>query len=316
MTGWTQSITACDWQDLFISWFCLVDDVYRELEAKHGAWRRRGPAPRFSDSEVITIALVGDTLFGGHEAKTLNFVRHYHLALFPKLLSPSRFNRRRNALAPLIEQIRQGLLQRYNLIPPTDHVRLLDSLPLPLCTYQRSGDCQTIADAAQDADRSIKEYIGHSSKDNAFFAGCRLVVSMTLDKQIEDFSIVPAGPHDSMTMHDLLDEMANRAVLADNGYRAPKRAESWERRNIQLLAAPRSNSRDAWSQTYRRWHARKRRLIESGFSILCDVLHLQRPGSRSWRGFLARTATQLLAYTLLGLTANLTQIGALHLTSN
>lgn len=313
MTGWTECITKYSWDELFALWYRLVDEIYQQLETQHGPWRRRGPAPRFSDSAVITIALICDTLFDGHEAKTLHFIRQYHLALFPQLLSPSRFNRRRNRLAALIEQVRQALMAHHHLVPATDHVRLLDSLPLPLCTYQRSSDCQTIADAAQDSDRTIKEYIGRSSKDNAFFAGCRLVVSMTLDKHIDRFSIVPASLHDSLTMSDLLDDMADCSVLADNGYRAPKRAQEWQCRNISLLAAPRRNSLAAWPRAYRRWHARKRRLIESGFSILCDVLHLQRPGSRSWRGFLARTTTQLLAYTLLGLTTFLIHTGAVQL---
>ena len=38
--------------------FCLADDWLREQESP----RRRGPAPKLSDSEVLTIEIVGEFL--------------------------------------------------------------------------------------------------------------------------------------------------------------------------------------------------------------------------------------------------------------
>ena len=43
-------------QDLLLEVFCLVDD---ELQALHLDLRQSGPKPKLSDSEVITIELVG-----------------------------------------------------------------------------------------------------------------------------------------------------------------------------------------------------------------------------------------------------------------
>src|SRR6476620_10627494 len=110
MTGLTDFITEAAWAHLLLAWFVVIDDAYQALERYFTPWRRRGPAPRFRDSEVITVALFIDTIFHGHEALGLHFLRQYHPDLFPHLLADSTFNARRTQLAPLIEQVRRRLL--------------------------------------------------------------------------------------------------------------------------------------------------------------------------------------------------------------
>ena len=62
MTGRTDFITEAKWEDILTIWPVRVDDAYQALEARYGPWRRRGPQPAFSDSEVITVSLMIDTL--------------------------------------------------------------------------------------------------------------------------------------------------------------------------------------------------------------------------------------------------------------
>lgn len=104
--------------------------------------------PDFSDSEVITIALFAEIIFGGDEDKTLHFMRQCHLALFPNLLGNSRFNRRRHQLTHVLETIREQLRDRWRAAHPleeeTRHLRLVDSASISICTYTRGGRCQSI----------------------------------------------------------------------------------------------------------------------------------------------------------------------------
>src|SRR5437763_4936818 len=102
MTGLTNFITRYRWEDIFTVWFVLVDDAHIALQIHLGqwrprGWRRRGPAPAFADSEVITVALIADTFFGGDEEKTLSFVRQYHLDMFPRLPAAGQFTHRMRA---------------------------------------------------------------------------------------------------------------------------------------------------------------------------------------------------------------------------
>lgn len=48
-------------RDVFLIWYVLVDSAYQSLEQQYGEWRQSGPPPVFSDSEVITVALIIDT---------------------------------------------------------------------------------------------------------------------------------------------------------------------------------------------------------------------------------------------------------------
>jgi len=105
-------------------------------------------SPAFSDSEVITIALFGEMVFSGAEDKTLHFIRQYHLDMFPQLLDSSRFNRRKRRLTETMEAIRCRLRDRWHskhpLADDIDHLRLVDSAPVPICTYTRGARCQSV----------------------------------------------------------------------------------------------------------------------------------------------------------------------------
>ena len=110
MNGLTNSITDQPWEDTITTWYVLVDDAYGRILARRGhPLRASGPPPTFTDSEVITVALISETFFQGHEEVGYAFVRQYLRALFPQLLSLDRFNARRRDLSGLIEAIRRDL---------------------------------------------------------------------------------------------------------------------------------------------------------------------------------------------------------------
>jgi hypothetical protein len=125
MTGLTDFITNAQWEDILTVWYVVGDDAYKAWEATSGPWRQRGPEPEFSDSEVITVALMIETFFHGHAALGLAFLRQYHRELFPQLLPDGQFNERRRALGLITEQIRQVVTHTWGLIEPEDRARLV-----------------------------------------------------------------------------------------------------------------------------------------------------------------------------------------------
>ncbi len=81
--------------------FVWVDDGYqfqgvRWLQGKVGA------KPVFRDREVMTLLLLMDFLSFPEETQCRAFLRAHYLSLFPRLLSPSQFNRRARSLARLV----------------------------------------------------------------------------------------------------------------------------------------------------------------------------------------------------------------------
>ena len=61
--------------------FCLADDWLRE----QGSPRRRGPAPDLSDSEVLTIDIVGEFLGIDAEKGLYTYFRRHYGEWFPAL---------------------------------------------------------------------------------------------------------------------------------------------------------------------------------------------------------------------------------------
>lgn len=288
MNGLTDYITERAWVDIFTTWYVLVDDAYHTLVARTGRLRQRGPEPEFGDSEVITIALITETFFHGKEELCLAFIRQYHLDLFPRLLDDTRFNRRRRALPGVIEALRQ--MYTTWLIDTDDHVRVVDSAPIPVCTYMRSGQCTTCAGA---------DYCGVMVSRRAKLFGFRLHLSATTNQVVDQWMLAPACHHDGKVVPAVLEDAHDVWVLGDNAFHNPASADWLQRqRNIVLLAMQRRDARQPWPAHLREQLNNVRRTIESALSVLCTVFHLEEPGSRSLSGLLTRVSTRLFAYTL------------------
>ena len=182
MKGLTNYITERPWSDILTEWYVRVDETYQSLITKRGApFRVSGPEPELADSEVITISLVIETFFQGHQEVGYAFVCQYLSDLFPRLLDLDRFNQRRRALIAVIEAIRREL--RNQLIDRTDPVRLVDSAPITLMTYTRGARCQSV-DGNDD-------YFGVVTSKKGKFFGLRLHVTPTVNQLIDDWVLAP-----------------------------------------------------------------------------------------------------------------------------
>jgi hypothetical protein len=271
-------------------WYVLIDDAYQTLQAHAGPWRQRGPAPTFTDSEVITVALTIDTFFAGREELGLALLRQYHPDLFPCLPSNGGFNQRRTPLGPLIDQLRRLLTHQHGLITDTDRVRLLDSAPISITTYTRGKDNRTV---------NGSDYFGVAPSKGAKLYGFRLHLTATTDQVVDDWLLAPASYHDSTVMPVVFEQAHDLLVLGDGAFHNP----AWEpvgqaRQQIEIVAPPRKDSRQPWPQAMRRWIGRVRRRIETVFSVLTTVFHIEQPGAHSLPGLVSRITTRLLAYNL------------------
>jgi len=293
MIGLTDYITECRWEDIFTIWYVLIDDAYQHLVACRGSrFRRRGPEPNFSDSEVITVAMIIETFLGGNEELGLAFLDQYHRDLFPHLLDNGQFNRRRRHLTGVMECIRRQYTQL--LIDPDDRVRLIDSAPIPACTYTRNSHCATVLGP---------EYMSVMVSKKAKLFGHRFFATATLNQVIDRWMLAPAAPNDGKMTPAFFEDQADLWVLGDNAFHVPDEI-TWLKstRNIILTAALRKDAKEPLPKKVRRLFNRLRRRIETAFSVMTTVFNLETPGSRSMSGLLARVTTTVLAYNLSFLT--------------
>ena len=118
-----------DFED-FCTWmYVIVDDIWQQISP---LFRRPGPPPVCGDSELITMALVGECRGWDVETELLSHLKE-HRDLFPHIPSQSRLNRRRRNLASAFNLIRLCILRCLDLAQ--DQQCLIDSLPIPVVQF-------------------------------------------------------------------------------------------------------------------------------------------------------------------------------------
>lgn len=289
MNGLTDYITERPWADTITAWYVLVDDAYQRLIAKRGRpLRRSGPEPTFSDSEVITVSLIVETFFQGHEELGYTFVSQYLRDLFPNLVDLDRFNVRRRELIAVIEAIRKDL--RDQKLDRTDPVRLVDSAPVVLMTYSRGARCRSVVG---------DQYFGVVTSKKGKFFGLRLHVTATADQLIDEWLLAPASVPDPQVLDALVLDCWELILIGDKIYNdAGQEDHVWRQRRILLLPLRKKNQKNQWPEDVRRALGRVRHRVETVFSTLTTAFNVQRPRGRSLAGHVVRIATCILAHTL------------------
>ena len=297
MEGLTDYITKSDWEDVFTVTFVLVDDAWPTLPKEALPRRRRGPAPEMSDSEVVTIALFIDSIFDGDEEKGLAFIRQYHSTLFPTLLDDSRFNRRRRGLWAAMEALRCHFRDAWRQTHPQDHdvafLRVIDSAPIPICTYSRGSRCQSIPLDQRD------EWFGVCTSKKTKFFGPRCHATVYLDQMIDSWCLAPGSYHDLRPVPALLEGQRSLAAVGDKAYISPDLDSAvWKDGEHLILPLRKVNQKVQWPKGIQAILSKIRHRIETAFSVLTTTFHLDKLGSRSFSGMVTRATTRILAYTL------------------
>jgi hypothetical protein len=289
MNGLTNYITERSWIDIVTTWFVLVDDAYQRFIAKRGKrLRSNGTEPIFADSEVITVSLILETFFQGHEEVGYTFVTQYMHDLFPRLVDLDRFNVRRRELIAVIEAIRRDF--RNQKLDGQDRVRLTDSAPITLMTYSRGARCVSVVG---------HDYFGVVTSKKAKVFGLRLHVTVTVNQLIDEWLLAPASFVDGKVLEALVENQSDLVLIGDKGYTdADLEERLWQTRRIQLLPLRRKNEKRQWSEEIRQILGRVRHQVETVFSVTSTVFNLEHPRGRSIAGHVVRVATIILAHTL------------------
>ena len=179
--------------------------------------------------------------------------------MFPHLLDDTRFNRRHRALRGLMEAIRR--MYTTWLVAEDDLLRVVDSAPIPVCTYMRSRACMTVAGA---------DSCGVLVSRRAKLFGFRLHLTTTTSQVVDQWMLAPASHHDGTLPPALLDDAAGLWVVGDNAFHNPM-AMAWlqQQREVPLVALPRCTGVHVWPKSLRQQGNTVRRTIESALRVRC-----------------------------------------------
>lgn len=273
--------------DDFCTWmYVVVDDVWQQIAA---LFRRSGPQPKCSDSELITMTLVGECRGWNVETEMLS---HWgeHRKLFPVIPSQSRFNRRRRHLMYAFNLIRRVVLSYLDIAQ--DRQGVIDSLPIPVVQFH------LVPSSTGDWAAYGATFGKVSSKKQTIF-GYKLHLLVTLGGLILDFELAPANATDLQVGFELLAQHTDLEVLGDKGYiSADKAAELWRHNHIRLQTLPRRNQKQQLSRRAKRVINAVRQIIETVNGQLVEQFHIEINHAHTFWGLCTRLYSKLTAHTL------------------
>jgi len=275
-----------DFDDFVLWMYVVVDDICQQLAP---FFKRPGPAPECSDSELITMALVGECRGWDIETEMLNNWRE-HADLFPCVPSQSRFNRRRRHLMPAFNLVRRVILRCLDLAQDTQCV--IDSLPIPVVKFH-------LVPSSTGDWRTHEASFGRVPSKKQIIFGYKLHLLITWEGLILDFELAPAHATDLEVGFELLGEHTDLHVLGDKGYiSADKAAELWQSNRVRLHTLPRRNQKKQLPREVEYLINSVRQIVETVNGQLTEQFHIETNHAHTFWGLCTRLYTKLTAHTL------------------
>jgi transposase len=273
--------------DDFVTWmYWIVDDIWQRLAP---LFPRPGPPPMCSDSELMTMAIVGQCRGWDVETELVSQWQA-HRDLFPHMPERSRFNRRLRNLMPALNLLRQAVLQVLDVAQ--DRHCAIDSVPVPVVQFHL-------------VPQASREWAVHGAtfgkivtKKQMIF-GYKLHLLVTLHGVILDFVLAPAHAADVALGEELLNEHTDVVVLGDKGYISEPLASTLAEHNrLSLLTIPRRNETRHVPVEVARLLNAQRQIIETVHDQLTEQFQLSTNHAHSFWGLCPRLYAKLTAHTL------------------
>jgi len=265
--------------DRTLAIYCFVDDLLKAMQHMEDS------RCEFSDSEVVTTAIVAMLFFGGNFEGARSFL--HCSGMMPRMLSRSRLSRRLSRLADLVDLIfhRLGLtIKELNL----ESRYSLDSFPIAVCDNIRISRCRLVQGA---------EFRGYSASKRRYFYGLRVQVVVTVEGLPVECCILPGSCADIQGLAELpLSLPAGAQVAADSAYTFYEWEDHLiERDWVHLLVARKANSKRCDTppmHDYKQW---LRRRIETVFGEITKLFP-KKIHATTLSGFVLKIALFLFAY--------------------
>jgi hypothetical protein len=269
-----------DTNTYLIKVFCLINDFMKGKRI-----RRRGPQPILSDSEVLTMEIIG-SFFGIDTDKGIyTYFRHHYGDWFPALLTVHRttFTRQMANLWKVKERIWNHVL---NHLYFDRQISVIDNFPVPICRFARAYRCWNLRELAA---------FGRDEIARQTFLGLRAHLRICWLGVIVDFRLAPVNVHDLEVSEEMLSHVKGWA-LGDRNYWSPKLFETLNAQGFFLLALFRKASRE--TKPWLIWMKHMRYRIETVIGQLVERFHAKRIWTRDALPLYSRWLRKILSHII------------------
>ena len=272
-------------EDFIIAVFCCVDDLWNQITQGRTV-RRRGFSPSLSDSEVITMEIVGEFLRIDTDKGIWNYFRGHWQTLFPQIKSRSTFVRQAANLWCYKQELQKLIAQQLGGFD--DPIHLVDGLPIPLCHYQRAKNCRLFSGEAG---------FGYCAAKDEKYYGFRGHLVISLEGVITGFSLTPASGSEREAVWEITNRISG-LLIGDKGYLSSRLQQDLLQQSLNLQTPKRSNMVESRDRHSVRLLVKTRRLIETVIGQLTERFCFETVKARDLWHFTNRISRKLLAHTV------------------
>jgi len=237
---------------------------------------------KLNDAQVVTIAICSALFFNNNHDKALTWL--HAAGYFPQMLSLSRFNRRIHRLKDFVEYSFESISELFL----TKKLYIQDSMPLPICKRAR---------ASRNKKVKGRKFYGYCAAKEEKFFGFRLHLIVDTDGIPVSLAILPGANHDITPMHEITFPLPmDSTVIGDKAYNCQFTEQSLAEFGITLMPVRRKNMKKQWSLFQENLIIRpNRKQIETTFSILTEIMGLDRIKARTQKGFFIKVYAAVIA---------------------
>jgi hypothetical protein len=266
--------------------YCLVCEHYQAIIKQHPI-RRRGFPPALTDEEVITIEICGEYFGLSQDEANYDYFRAHYQHFFPQLRERTGFVRQAANLCSVKALLQQRLTGVSG--QAADDVQIIDTCPLPVCTYTRSG-----------RDRCFKpeaDY-GYCAAKKLAYYGFKLGLRISRSGMIIAYPLLPARPHDSQLLDDLIAGFEG-VLPADKGFVDGTRQQTLaSKRHVEMVVPARRNMAIKPPLPVLKVCSRWRKRVETVISHLTERYHIDQTRAHDLWHYQHRLIRKVLSHTV------------------
>lgn len=273
-------------EDFIITVYCLVDAEFKKV-TKEATLRRRGFYPKLSDSEVITMDIVGEFLGKDTDTSIWRYFKEHWLEWFPGLGTRVNYAKQSANLWRIKQEIQAAFARQSGAL--SDRLHMADGLPIPVCHFKRAGFSSVFKGTAAYGYCASKSETYYGFKGNLVISSEGIITGIT---------VTSANIDERESLWDIVDNI-HGLLIADKGligedYQAQIRAST----NINLQTPTRSNMTDIRGKDCNRWLTSTRRLVETVIGQLSEQFNIEKIRARNLWHLTNRIGRKILAHTV------------------
>jgi len=270
--------------------YVKIDDTVKAFPDL-APWRpQTGIAPRLSDAELVTLAVLSALLGYTSERRWLRYAHAELKDMFPRLPGQSGYGKRLRKASGLVRAMIRILAG--DTLLWHDDVWVVDSTPV---------ECGRSRQTAQRSDLAGWAQYGYCASHSRFFWGLRLHLVCTLGGLPVMFALSGAKADERQTLLAMLDDASEvtaarpgQTIIADKNYYGSGFEHELAARELTLLRPARKGEPErAGAALFRPL----RQTIESINQTFKGQLDLERHGGRTEAGVVIRVLSRILALT-------------------